>query len=54
MTLLYRKDLEKQERCGVVAHERLAEPRVIQECLLPERNSLLALPAYLGPHGRTF
>ena len=23
----YRKDLEKQEGCGVVAHERLTEPR---------------------------
>ena len=25
---LYRLDLEKQEGCGVVAHERLIEPRV--------------------------
>ena len=24
----YRKDLEKQEEYGVVAHERLIEPRV--------------------------
>ena len=27
----YRKDLEKQEGCGVVAHERLTEPRVTEE-----------------------
>ena len=27
----YRKDLEKQEGCVVVAHERLNEPRVTME-----------------------
>ena len=27
----YRKDLEKREGCGVVAHERLIEPRVTME-----------------------
>ena len=28
MQIMYRWDLEKQEECGVVAHERLTEPRV--------------------------
>ena len=28
---IYRYDLEKQEECGVVAHERLTEPRVTME-----------------------
>ena len=27
----YRSDLEKHEVCGVVAHERLTEPRVTME-----------------------
>ena len=27
----YRLDLEKQEGCGVVAHERLTEPRITKE-----------------------
>ena len=28
---VYRQDLEKQERCGVMAHWRLTEPRVRME-----------------------
>ena len=27
----YRQDLEKQEGCGVVAHERVTEPRFTME-----------------------
>ena len=46
----YRQDLEKQERCGVVAHERLTEPRVTIEWLLAKQNSLSDLPAFLGPY----
>ena len=31
LIIFYRKDLEKQVGCGVVAHERLTEPRVTME-----------------------
>ena len=47
----YRWDLENQEGCGVVAHERLTEPRVAIEWVLATRNSLSDLPAFLGPNG---
>ena len=47
---MYRWDLEKQEGCGVVPHERPTEPRVTIEWLLAKRNSLSDLPAFLGPH----
>ena len=30
---MYREDLEKRAGCGVVAHERLIEPRVSMETL---------------------
>ena len=30
-SFFYRSDLEKQEGCGVVAHERLTEPRATME-----------------------
>ena len=49
MFWIYREDLEKQEECGVVAHERLTEPRVTMEWLLAKRNSLSNLPDSLGP-----
>ena len=40
----YRKDLEKQEEYGVVAHERLIEPRVTMKWLLAKpRSSLISL-----------
>ena len=47
-----RKDLKKQEGCGVVAHERLTEPHVRMEWLLPKRNSLSDLLVFLDPYGR--
>ena len=31
INLIYRKDLEKQGRCGVVAHETLTESRVTMD-----------------------
>ena len=34
MNLLYIQDLEKQEGCGVMAHERLTELRVRMEHFL--------------------
>ena len=46
-----RQDLAKQEGCGMVAHERLTEPRVTIEWLLPKRNSLSDLPAFLDVNG---
>ena len=42
----YREDLEKQGGCGVVAHERLTEPRVTIEWLLAKQNSLADLPTF--------
>ena len=42
----YRYDLEKWEGCGVVAHERLAEPRVTVEWLLAQRRSFSNLPVF--------
>ena len=47
----YRYDWEKQEGCGLVAPERLTEQRVTIEWLLPKRNSLPDLCAFLGPNG---
>ena len=47
----YRWDLENQEGCGVVAHERLTEPRVTMEWLLAKPNSLSNIPAFLDPNG---
>ena len=43
---LYRWDLEKQERCGVVAHEWLTEPRVTMKWLLVKPRSVSNLPAF--------
>ena len=43
---MYRYDLEKQEGCGVVAHEGLIEPRVTIEWLLAKPKSFLDLPAF--------
>ena len=34
-----------------MADESLTEPRVTMEWLLPTRNSLSDLPAFLGPNG---
>ena len=48
------KDLEKQEGCGVVVHERLTEPSVTKEWLLPKENIFSNIPAFLGPNGRNF
>ena len=48
---IYRWDSEKQEKRGVVAHERLTEPRVTMEWLCANRNSLSDLPAFLGLYG---
>ena len=42
----YRYDLEKQEGCGVVAHERLTEPRVTMEWLLAKPRSFSNLPVF--------
>ena len=39
-------DLEKQEGCGVVAQERLPEPRVTIEWLLAKQRSFLYFPAF--------
>ena len=49
----YRWYLEKKEGCGLMAHERLTEQRVTMEWLVPKRNSLSDLPAFLGPYGRS-
>ena len=43
----YRKDLEKQEEYGVVAHERLIEPRVTMKWLLAKPRSISHLPGFL-------
>ena len=42
----YRWDLQKQEGCGVVAHERLTEPRVKIKWLLAKPRSFSSLPAF--------
>ena len=47
----YREDLEKQEGCGVVAHERLTEPSVTMEWLLAKPRSISNLPAFLDLNG---
>ena len=44
---LYREDLEKQEGCGVVAPERLIEPRVKMGWLLAKPRSFSKLSAFL-------
>ena len=49
--LKYRYDLEKQEGCGVVAHERLTEPRVPMEWLLAKPRSFSNLSAFLDLNG---
>ena len=36
----YRKDLERQEGCSGVAHERLTEPRVTVESKMGIENSI--------------
>ena len=46
-------DLEKQEGCGVVAHERLTEPRVTKEWLLAKPRSCSNLPVFLNLNGTT-
>ena len=45
--------LEKKEGCGLVAHERLTEPRVTMDWLLPKPNSLSDLPAFPGSYGKS-
>ena len=47
----YRWDLEKQEGCGMMAHETLTEPRVAMEWLLANQKSFSDLPAFPGLHG---
>ena len=47
----YRYDSEKQEGCGVVAHERLTEPRVTMEWLLAKPRSFWNLPAFSDLNG---
>ena len=44
-------DLEKQEGCGVVAHERLTEPRITMEWLLAKLRSFSNLSAFLDLNG---
>ena len=39
LLFFYRLDLENQERCGQLTHERLTEPRVTMEWLLAKPNS---------------
>ena len=48
----YRWDLEKRKECGVVAFERLPEPRVTIEWLLAKPRSFSNLPAFLDLYGR--
>ena len=49
--IFYRWDLEKQEGCGLVAHERLTESRVTIEWLLAKLRSFSNLPAFLDLNG---
>ena len=48
---MYRQDLEKQEGCGRVAHERRTEPRVTIESLSAIPRSFSNLPAFLDLSG---
>ena len=48
----YRLDLENQKGCGVVAHERLTEPRASMKWLLGKPRSFSNLPAFLDLNGR--
>ena len=43
--------MEKQEGCGVVAHERLTEPRVTMVRLLAKPRNVSYLPAFLDING---
>ena len=52
--ITYREDLEKREVFGVVAHERLTEPRVTMEWQLAKPRSFSNLPAFLDLHGKFF
>ena len=49
---MYHYDLEKQEKCGEVAHERLTEPRVTIMWLLAKPSIFSDLPAFLGTYGK--
>ena len=40
---------KSRKGCDVVAHEKLTEPRVQMDWLLPKLNSLSDLLAFLGP-----
>ena len=51
LIIFYRYDLEKQALCGLVAHERLTEPRVTIEWLLAKPRSFPNLPAFLDLNG---
>ena len=48
----YRYDSEKREGCGVVAHERLTEPRVTMDWLLAIPRSFSNLTAFFDLNGR--
>ena len=51
LQIYYRWDLEKQEQCGVVAHERLTKPPITMEWLLAKPRSLWNFPAFLDLNG---
>ena len=52
MVILYRQLLEKQEEFGMMAHERLTEPRLTMECLLAKPRSFSNLPSLLDLNSR--
>ena len=49
-----REDLEKQEECDLMAHERLTVPRVKMEWLLAKPRSFSNLPAFVDLDGTIF